>query len=96
MESLVGLIHKVKKSNLPTTLPAYYYGVPNGKIYIIYARFCEVKFNDSDLEFVLAVLKDFKFDWENNIIISKVQDDSIPVTVKSLDQPDQKIKIVKT
>ncbi|MDB4583139.1 hypothetical protein N9164_08305 [Draconibacterium sp.] len=55
-----------------------------------------MKFNDSDLEFVLAVNKDFKFDWKNNIIISKVQDDSIPVSAESLDQPDQKIKIVKT
>ncbi len=62
MESFAKLLHKSNTSLIHTPLPVYFFGMPNGKIYILYARFYEVKFDKSDLEYVIAVHKEFVFD----------------------------------
>lgn len=96
MEPLGKLIYKTQSSNLPTSLPVYFYGLPDGKVYLIYSRFYEVNFNKTDLEFVLAVHKEFTFDFEKEELHSVVLNDIIsPELYKIVDKTDSKIKILK-
>lgn len=96
MEPIGKLIYKTQVSNLPTSLPVYFYGLPDGKVYLIYSRFYAVNFSNSDLEFVLAVHKEFNFDYEKEELYSVVLNDIIPPTFyKIVDKPDLKIKIIK-
>ena len=96
MQSIAKLIHKTYASYLPTAFPAHYYGMPNGKIYVVFSRFYEIKFGGSGLEFVFAIHKEFKFDYEKEIIIPKTKIRiKTPVFAEWLDKPDLKINVVK-
>ena len=79
---------------LPTKLPAQFYGLPDGKVFIIYSRFYEIKFDKSDIEFVFAEHKDFQYDYSNEQLIPKKEHRS-PVYNEMVDNPNPKIKIVK-
>ncbi len=96
MESLVKFLSKSQNSCLPTSLPVYFYGLPNEKVYAIYARFYEVKFDKSNLEFVLAICKDFSFNPLNGEIYKKGIKKNGPVSLELLDMPEPNIKIVKS
>ncbi|HSO89056.1 MAG TPA: hypothetical protein VLQ91_21065 [Draconibacterium sp.] len=96
MQTIAKLIHRTTASYLPTAFPAHYYGMPNGRIYIIYSRFYEIKFSGSGLEFVFAVHKEFKYDYENEIIIPKKKfNKKTPVFSELVDMPDSRINIIK-
>ena len=96
MKSIAKLIHKTYASYLPTAFPAHYYGMPNGKIYVLFSRFYEIKFGGSGLEFVFAIHKEFKYDYEKEIIIPKKKFMiKTPVFAEWLDKPDLKINVVK-
>ena len=90
------LIHKTYASYLPTAFPVHYYGMPNGKIYIIYSRFYEIKFGGSGLEYVFAEHKEFNYDYVNELIIPvKKLKQNFPVFAESVDKPNQKITILR-
>ena len=96
MQTIAKLIHRTYASYLPTAFPAHYYGMPNGRIYVIYSRFYEIRFGGSGLEFVFAVHKEFKYDYEKEIIIPRKKFRiKMPVFAESIDKPDSKINIVK-
>jgi hypothetical protein len=96
MQSIAKLIHRTYASYLPTAFPAHYYGMPNGKIYVVFSRFYEIKFGGSGLEFVFAIHKEFKYDYEKDIIIPKKKFSiKTPVFAELLDKPDLKINVVK-
>jgi hypothetical protein len=96
MQNVAKLIHRTYASYLPTAFPAHYYGMPNGKIYIIYSRFYEIRFSGSGLEFVFAVHKEFKYDYENEIVMPRKKFNiRTPVFAEQVDKPDLKINIVK-
>ena len=96
MEAKAKLIYKVQQSNLPTQLPAYFYGMPNGKVYLVYSRFYDVNFDKSALEFVLAVHKEFTFNFDSGTLFSIALDEVIPPSYyKLVDSIDPKIKIKK-
>ena len=96
MQTLAKLIHRTYASYLPTAFPAHYYGMPNGRIYVIYSRFYEIRFGGSGLEFVFAVHKEFKYDYEKEIIIPKKNFMiKMPVFAEQVDKPDLKFNIVK-
>jgi len=71
MEQNACLISKSKMSYFPTSLPVYYYGMPNGKIVLVYARHYKKKFNVTGLEFVFAVHEDFTYDFESDKILNQ-------------------------
>ena len=83
-------------SYLPTAFPAHFYGMPNGKVYLIYSRFYDVKFGESGLEFVFAIHKEFSYDYEKEKIVpsGKIKIKS-PVFAESIDKPHPKIKILE-
>jgi hypothetical protein len=96
MQTLAKLIHHTYASYLPTAFPAHYYGMPNGRIYVIFSRFYEIRFGGSGLEFVFAVHKEFKYDYEREIIIPKKKlQTKTPVFAESVDKPNSKINIIK-
>lgn len=96
MQTLAKLIHRTYASYLPTAFPAHYYGMPNGRIYVIYSRFYEIRFGGSGLEFVFAVHKEFKYDYEKEIIIPKKKFSiKMPVFAEQVDKPDLQLNIVK-
>jgi len=69
MENYAKLIHKSNITYLPTNLPVQFYGLPDGKVYVIFARFYEIKFQRSDLEYVLAEHQEFSYDYSEEKII---------------------------
>jgi len=96
MQTLAKLIHRANASYLPIAFPALYYGMPNGRIYVVYSRFYEIKFVGSGLEFVFAVHKEFKYDYEKEIIIPRKKFNfKTPVFAEQIDKPNSKINIVK-
>jgi hypothetical protein len=96
MQTTAKLIHRATASYLPIAFPALYYGMPNGRIYIVYSRFYEIKFGGSGLEFVFAVHKEYKYDYEKEIIIPRKKFSlSTPIFAEEVDKPDIKINIVK-
>ena len=96
VKPLAKLIHKTYASYLPTAFPVHYYGMPNGKIYIIYSRFFEIKFGGSGMEFVFAEHKEFNFDYVNEVIVSakKLKNGSV-IFAESIDKPNQDITILR-
>ncbi len=96
MQSVAKLIHRATASYLPIAFPVHYYGMPNGRIYVVYSRFYEVKFGGSGLEFVFAVHKEFKYDYEKEIIIPRKRITfKTPVFAELIDKPNQKMNVIK-
>jgi len=96
MQTLAKLIHKATASYLPIAFPALYYGMPNGRIYVVYSRFYEIKFGGSGLEFVFAIHKEFKYDYEKEVILPRKKISfQKPVFSELLDRPNTKLNIVK-
>ncbi|SHF20190.1 hypothetical protein SAMN05444274_10425 [Mariniphaga anaerophila] len=96
METFVKLIHQANMTFLPTKLPVQFYGLPDGKVYLIFSRFYGVKYNRTDVEYVLAEHKEFSFDYEKNRLIPlNSSRKNTPVYNEMVDKPDPKIKILK-
>lgn len=94
MKALAKLIHKTYASYLPTAFPAHYYGMPNGKIYLVYSRFYEAAIGESGLEFVFAEHEDFSYDYENETIVPKCSEKMhLPVFAEYVDNPDTRINV---
>ncbi|MEN8117552.1 MAG: hypothetical protein ABFS16_11275 [Bacteroidota bacterium] len=96
MKSVAKLIHKTYMSYLPTAFPAHYYGMPDGKIYLVFSRFYEVDYGKTGLEFIFAEHKEFMYDYENDIIVNVDElTEKKPVFKETIDKPAPKIKIIK-
>lgn len=96
MRLFAKLIHQTYISYLPKAFSAQYYGMPNGKIYLVYPRFYEGGFGKSGMEFVFAVHQEFSYDYEKDTILSTDNiSNNLPVFAESIDKPDPKIHIVK-
>lgn len=96
MENYAKLIHKSHITYLPTKFPVQFYGLPDGKVYVIYARFYEIKMQRSGLEYVLAEHLEFSYHYKEG----KLTLHGNPETQKSIyselvDKPNPKIKIIK-
>ncbi len=96
MESFVKLIHQSSMTYLPSKTPVQFYGLPDGKVYLIYTRFYEIKFDRTYLEYVFAEHKEFSYDFENEKLIPHEKPKlNSPVYYESVDKPNPKIKILK-
>ena len=96
MEIFVKLIHQANMTYLPTKLPAQFYGLPDGKVYLIFPRFYEIKFDRTYLEYVMAEHKEFSYDYENEKLIPLNHPrKNAPVYNEMVDKPEPQIKILK-
>lgn len=95
MKTLAKLVHKTSASYLPTAFPAHYYGMPNGKILLVFSRFYEVAFGKSGLEFVFAEHKDFSYDYEKETILpAQRRRKKATVFAEQVDYPRAKINVL--
>lgn len=96
MQPIAKLIYKTYTTHLPTVFPVHYFGLPDGRVYLIYGRFYEKGFHESGLEFVLAKHKEFYFEYESEKL--KALDstkESKSIYAEKIDKPNPNIKIIK-
>lgn len=94
MKSAARVIYKSYMTYFQTFLPVYFYGMPNGKIQVMYARYSDTQANKSGLEFIFAELEDFVYDYEwDKIYVQKFIEISRKDFMHMVDQPDQRIKV---
>ncbi len=94
MKTQAKLIHRALASYLPTAFPTHYYGMPNGKIILVYSRFYKSNFGSSGIEFVFAEHKDFYFDYETDCIIPRKKTTRLQkVYAEDVDYPRAKINV---
>jgi hypothetical protein len=63
------LLHSAITNYLPTSLPAQFFGMPNGSILIVFARFHDVGPQKNGVEFVFAKHLEFRFDYREKKVI---------------------------
>jgi len=97
MRPAAKLIHKTDMTYLPTAFPAHYYGMPNGKIYLIFSRFYRVNYGEpgNGVEFVFAEHKEFYYDYPTDTVLSRNSLNQTPVWEENVDKPNPKIDIIK-
>ncbi len=96
MENFAKLIHKSHITYLPTNFPVQFYGLPDGRVYILFARFYEIKFQRSGIEYVTAEHLEFSYNYnEEKLIPQGNYDSKKPFYSELIDKPNPKIKILK-
>ena len=94
MKSSARIIYKSYMTYFHTFMPVYFYVMPNGKIQVMYARFCGTQNNKAGLEFIFAEHEDFIYDYETDkIFFQKFIEISRNDFMHKVDQPEQRIKI---
>ena len=96
MESKAKLIYKSYMTYFHTFLPVYFYGMPNGKIYCMYARFYQGEANKSEFEFVFAEHEDFTYDYDSDLVfVYGTKGIDLDGFKDLVDQPNQRIKLIE-
>lgn len=95
MESQAQLIYKSYMTYFQPFLPVYFYGMPNGKVYCVYARFPENKQEGPELEFVFAQHDDFSYDYKSKKLACGYEKIDREDFIEWVDKPDQRIIILK-
>ncbi len=96
MENFAKLIHKSHITYLPTNFPVQFYGLPDGKVYVLFARFYEIKFQRSGIEFITAEHLEFSYNYDEEKLIRHGNADIKKAVYPELvDKPNPKIKILK-
>ena len=96
MKNFAKLIHKSNITYLPTNLPVQFYGLPDGKVYVIYARFYKIKFDRSGLEFMLAEHMEFYYNYVDEKLFQLGSSETqTPMYSEMVDKMNPKIKILK-
>jgi hypothetical protein len=93
------LIYKAKGDEhyFPTPHPAYYYGMPDNKVYVIYSIHFEIPGGKVGSEFVIAELEEFSYNYEKETLLAYKDNDLWPLTMKeAVCGWTQKMKIIKT
>ncbi len=96
MESFARLIHKSYITYLPTKTPVQFYGLPDGKVYLLYSKFFKVGYEKAGLEFIIAEHEEFSYDYKNEKLIHVDSSlNRVYVYPETVDKPNPKIKIIK-
>lgn len=96
MENFAKLIHKSHITYLPTNFPVQFYGLPDGRVYLLFARFYEIKFQRSGIEYVTAEHLEFTYNYkEEKLIPQGNPDNKKHIYSELVDKPNPKIKILK-
>jgi hypothetical protein len=93
------LIYKAKGNEhyFPTPNPAYYYGMPDNKVYVIYSSHYEIPNGKVGSEFVIAELEEFSYNYEKETLLAYKDNDLWPLTMKeAVCGWTQKMKVIKT
>lgn len=82
------LIHNTNTHFLPTNLPAQFYGMPYGKVMIIYARFNGRKNQKQNLEYVFAEHAEFEYDYYRRKLFALGNAFQRPINNELVDKPN--------
>lgn len=94
MKTFARLVYQTYTTYLPTVFQAQYYGMPNGKIYLVFSRFYKGAFNKSGLEFVFAEHNDYSYDYEKDTILpTKKEKQKSPIFAEHIDSPKARFNI---
>lgn len=95
METKVRLLYKSYMTYFHTSLPVYFYGMPNGKVYCIYARYDKNNMNNTKLEFVFGENEIFTYNYHSHTISAFGTEVSLHNFKELVDQPGHRIKKIK-
>ncbi len=87
MKAIAKLIHQSNMTYIPTNLPVKFFGMPDGKVYLLFARFCLIRPAKTDLEFVFAEHDEFSYDYEAGRLVPK-SETRYPVYSEMVDKPN--------
>ncbi len=82
------LILKTNINFLPTCLPAHFWGMPDGKVIIVYARFYDIKLGETGVEYVFAEHKEFQFNYSEKKLIFLSSPSQEVQNYEAVDKPD--------
>ncbi len=93
MKAKPKLILAARTSWLPTRFPVYYYGLPDGRVFVLWIRL-----NKSDgnyfMEYVMEECIDFSFDYSNKQLIDKADKNRFVLDTNRLDLIDRKRMLI--
>ncbi|HUX95217.1 MAG TPA: hypothetical protein VMV47_05730 [Bacteroidales bacterium] len=93
------LIYEAKGNEhyFPTPYSAYYYGIPDNIVYVIYSSHYEIPSGKVGSEFVIAELEEFSYNYGKETLLAYKDNDLWPLTMKeAVCGWTQKMKIIKT
>jgi hypothetical protein len=93
------LIYKAKcdEHYFPTPYPAYYFGMPDNNVYVIYSSHYKNPIGKCGFEFVIALLEEFSYNYEKETLHAYKDNDIWSLTMKeAVCGWTQKMKILKT
>ena len=94
MSTVAKLIHQSNMTYIPTKLPVRFYGMPDGKVYMVYARFYKQAPDRTDMEFVLALHQEFRYDYSMGKLIPE-NATPYPVYSEMVDKPNPIFQILQ-
>lgn len=94
MRTFAKLIHKSHITFLRTCNPVHFYGMPDNKVYLFYARTFHGESNKMDIEFVFATHSDFSYDYSIGELVPK-KFFNAPVYNEMVDNPDPNIEVLE-
>lgn len=95
MEKKARLLYKSYMTYFNTFLPVYFYGMPNGKVYCIYARYYNNNANNSKLEFVFAENENLTYNYQSDTIFEMGTKVTLNNFKELVDQPEQRTRTLK-
>jgi len=94
MKTVAKLIHQSNMTYIPTNLPVRFYGLPNGRVYLLYARFFMSHAQKTGIEYVLAEHEEFDFDYEKDELVPR-STSRFPVYREMVDKPNPLFHILQ-
>lgn len=96
MKGKARLLYKSYNSCFQTSLPVYFYGMPGGKMMVLFSRKKEDFYLKRNFEWVLAVHLDFWFDYDAGVIMDfKNREVGLEEFMELTDKLEQRINPVK-
>jgi hypothetical protein len=88
------LLFKTGTSWLPTSLPVFYYGLPDNRVYVIWIR---PDSKQTRFEILVEVLEDWKFNYDNDYLIdlSGGAGNEVILSNENVDRYNQRLTTVK-
>ena len=90
------LIYKSLERHKPTSFPAFFYGMPDNHVYVVYSKPYKTPSGRGKNEFIVGLLKEFSYDYKEELLFERRQGELKPLFLESfVDKYDPKLKIVK-
>lgn len=80
------LLHSAITNYLPTSLPAQFFGMPDGSVLIVFARFYDIGVQKPGVEFIFAEHQEFRYDCIRHLIV-EVESNKLTNHFERLDKP---------